>query len=189
MSLVVERTSLEGVLLFRPKAHGDARGFFMETFRANTYADAGLAMPFVQDNHSRSRKGILRGLHYQWPNPQGKLISVPRGQVFDVAVDIRVGSPQFGKWFGTVLSDENHCQLWVPPGFAHGFCVLSDEVDFAYKCTEYYMPECDAAIRWNDAGIGVNWPLANITPLLSGKDEQAPFLAHIPPAQLPVYLG
>lgn len=189
MSFAVERTSLEGVLLFRPKAYGDARGFFMETFRANTYADAGLTLPFVQDNLSRSSKGILRGLHYQWPNPQGKLISVTRGQVFDVAVDIRVGSPQFGHWYGTVLDDENHCQLWVPPGLAHGFCVLSDTVDFAYKCTEYYMPENDAAIRWNDSDIGVDWPLKEIIPLLSDKDERAPFLGELTADRLPVYEG
>lgn len=189
MSLVVERTPLEEVLLFRPTAHGDARGFFLETFRASTYADAGLTLPFVQDNQSRSGRGILRGLHYQWPNPQGKLISVPRGRVFDVAVDIRAGSPCFGQWFGTVLDDENHCQLWVPPGFAHGFCVLSDEADFAYKCTEYYHPEYDAAIRWNDADIGVDWPLKEVTPLLSAKDERAPFLGELTADRLPVYAG
>lgn len=185
MSLVVEPTSLPGVLLFRPTAHGDARGFFMETFRANTYADAGLTLPFVQDNHSRSRAGILRGLHYQWPHPQGKLISVARGSVFDVAVDIRRGSPHFGRWFGTVLSDQNHCQLWVPPGFAHGFCVMSEEVDFTYKCTEYYRPEHDAAIRWDDPAIGVEWPLDTLTPLLSPKDQIAPLLADIPADRLP----
>lgn len=185
MSLVVERTSLPGVLLVKPQAHGDHRGFFLETFRVNTYADAGIDLPFVQDNHSRSGKGILRGVHYQWPNPQGKLISVPRGRVFDVAVDIRRNSPFFGKWVGVVLDDVDHCQLWVPPGFAHGFCVLSEEADFAYKCTQYYMPEFDAGIRWNDPGVGVEWPLDGITPKLSQKDEIAPLLSELSADRLP----
>ena len=186
MSLIVERTPLEGVLLFRPEAHGDARGFFLETFRVNAYAEAGLSLPFVQDNHSRSRRGILRGLHYQWPHPQGKLVTVMRGRVFDVVVDVRRGSPQFGRWHGVILDEENHCQLWVPPGFAHGFCVLSELADFMYKCTDYYRPECDAGLRWNDPDVGVLWPLDR-EPLLSAKDQRAPLLCEVEPGRLPLF--
>lgn len=188
MALIVERTPLEGVLLFRPRVYGDSRGFFRELFRAETYAEAGLSLPFVQDNHSRSRQGILRGMHFQWPYPQGKLVSVMRGRVFDVVVDIRLGSPWFGRWYGVILDDENNCQLWVPPGFAHGFYVLSELADFMYKCTDYYRPECDAGFRWNDPAVAVAWPL-EVQPLLSAKDEQAPFLAALPPECLPRFVA
>ena len=137
----IRETTLEGVLLLKPKVFGDVRGFFLETFRENVLKDAGITTPFVQDNHSRSRKGTLRGLHFQNPHSMGKLVRVTRGKVFDVAVDIRRGSSSFGQWTGHVLDDVDHYQLWVPPGFAHGFVVLSDEADFVYKCTDYYMPE------------------------------------------------
>lgn len=171
----VDRQAIPDVLLITPKVFGDARGFFMETFSTQRYRDAGLGFDFVQDNCSRSRRGTLRGLHFQEPQPQGKLVWVPRGTVFDVAVDIRVGSPTFGQWVGAELSETNKQQLWVPPGFAHGFCVLSDEADFFYKCTDYYEPKHDRGIRWNDPAIGVEWPIKE--PLLSGKDVAAPLLA------------
>ncbi len=184
--MIVERTPLEGVLLFSPRIYGDARGFFRELFRSETYAQAGISLPFVQDNHSRSGRNILRGMHFQQPNPQGKLVSVMRGRVFDVAVDIRRGSPSFGRWYGTVLDDESGRQLWLPPGFAHGFCVLSEEVDFMYKCTDYYRSEHEFVFRWDDPAIGIRWPLET-APRLSAKDAQAPLLADLDPACLPVY--
>lgn len=167
----VVRTDIEGVLLIKPKAFGDHRGFFLETFQAQRYAQAGIDLPFVQDNLSRSRQGILRGLHFQRNHPQGKLVSVTRGRVFDVAVDIRPDSPTFSKWFGAVLDDENHHQLWVAPGLAHGFCVMSETADFTYKCTDYYHPEDEGGLRWNDADIGIDWPVDN--PTLSDKDAKA----------------
>lgn len=186
MSIIAESTTLPGVLLLRPRVFGDHRGFFLELFRAADYAAAGLTLPFVQDNHSRSARGILRGLHYQYPDAQGKLVFVTRGRVFDVAVDIRRGSPTFGQWYGTVLDDESHCQLWIPPGFAHGFCVLSDVADFMYKCTEIYRPEQDAGIAWNDPDVGVVWPLDS-APGISARDGAAPRLRDIPAERLPVY--
>ncbi len=170
-------TPLAGVLRLKPKVHGDARGFFTESWNARTMAEAGLNLSFVQDNHSRSARGVLRGLHYQLVEPQGKLIRVARGRVFDVAVDIRRHSAQFGQWFGTELSDENMEMLWVPPGFAHGFITLSETVDFLYKCTTHYDPASDRALAWNDPEIGIDWPDAGGPPQLSARDAAAPLLA------------
>ena len=188
MSLAVEETSLPGVLLFKPRVFGDHRGFFLELFREGAYAAAGLTQPFVQDNHSRSARGTVRGLHYQHPDAQGKLVFVTRGRVFDVAVDIRRGSPTFGQWFGTILDDETHCQLWLPAGYAHGFCVLSDVAAFMYKCTEVYKPEQDAGFAWNDPDVGVVWP-ADLAPIISAKDAAAPRLRDLAPDQLPIFTG
>lgn len=171
----VTETALPGVLLIAPRVHGDSRGFFFEAFHAERYAEAGIVAPFVQDNVSRSVKGTLRGLHFQEPNAQGKLVQVLRGAVFDVAVDVRVGSPHFGKWVGVELSEENRHQLWVPPGFAHGFCVLSEIADFAYKCTALYAPECEGSVRWNDPELGIAWPVRE--PIISAKDAAAPMLS------------
>ncbi|MGQ0699509.1 MAG: dTDP-4-dehydrorhamnose 3,5-epimerase [Panacagrimonas sp.] len=173
----ISESSLPGVFVLEPRGFGDARGFFVETFRESLLAEAGIASRFVQDNHSRSRRGILRGLHYQLVQPQGKLVRVTRGRVFDVAVDIRRGSPHFGRWFGLELDDIHHRMLYVPPKFAHGFLVLSDEADFVYKCTDYYHPESERGILWNDLGVGIAWPDAGVTPLLSGKDAVLPGLA------------
>lgn len=161
-------TDIPDVRIIEPQVFGDDRGFFMETFQAQRYAEAGLPHLFVQDNYSRSVKGTLRGLHFQEPKPQGKLVQVLSGSVFDVAVDIRRGSPTFGKWVGVELSAMNKRQLWVPPGFAHGFCVLSDSADFHYKCTEFYAPENERSIAWNDPDLGISWPVTE--PLLSKKD-------------------
>lgn len=169
-----ERTSIDGVILVKPKVWRDTRGYFVETWQQKQYEAIGIPLPFVQDNRSRSVKGTLRGLHFQKNFPQGKLVSVSRGSVFDVAVDIRKNSPTFGQWYGAELTEENQYQLWVAPGLAHGFCVTSDIADFSYKCTEYYHPEDEAAIRWNDPDIGITWPVA--APLLSAKDEAAPLL-------------
>ncbi|RUQ33004.1 MAG: dTDP-4-dehydrorhamnose 3,5-epimerase [Candidatus Competibacteraceae bacterium] len=180
-------TELAGVLLLEPKVFGDVRGFFLETWQAARYAEAGLPERFVQDNQSRSRRGVLRGLHYQLIQPQGKLVWVTRGTVFDVAVDIRQGSPQFGRWYGCVLDDIDHRQLYIPPGFAHGFCVLSDEADFFYKCTDYYHPQSERGIAWNDPAIGIDWPLQEVS--LSGKDQQNQQLAAQRSEDLPVYEG
>ncbi len=179
----VSQTSLSGVLLVEPKVFGDARGFFLETFHEGRYAAAGIKGPFVQDNWSRSVKGTLRGLHFQLPNAQGKLVWCPRGAVWDVAVDIRKGSPTFGKFFGIELSEENKRQLWVPPNFAHGFCVLSESADFVYKCTDLYAPEQEGAVLWNDPALGIPWPITS--PNLSKKDAAAPTLANAP--RLPEY--
>jgi len=172
--LKVHQTTLPGVLLIEPRVFGDDRGFFMETYRLDAFRAAGIDEVFVQDNHSRSAKGVLRGLHYQEPNAQGKLVRCTRGAIFDVAVDIRRGSPSFGKWFGDELSDANKLMLWIPPGFAHGFCALEDDSDLVYKCTTLYDPAADRAILWNDPEIGIEWPIA--TPLLSAKDAAAPRL-------------
>ena len=170
-------TAIPDVLILEPKVFGDARGFFLESFNARTFAQAtGLQLDFVQDNHSRSRKGVLRGLHYQLQQPQGKLVRVVRGAVFDVAVDIRRGSPTFGRWVGVELSEDNQRQLWVPPGLAHGFVVLSDSADFLYKTTDYYAPEHERSIAWNDPDISIAWPLAEHgieQPQLSEKDAHA----------------
>lgn len=181
----VIETELPGVLLLEPKVFGDARGFFMETYHSKRYRDAGIREEFVQDNLSFSAKGVLRGLHFQKPNAQGKLVYVLQGEVFDVAVDIRKGSPQFGKWFGKVLSAENKRQLYIPPGFAHGFVVTSETALFAYKCSELYDPASERSIIWNDPGIGIDWPLRQ--PALSGKDAAAPTLAAIDRSFLPEY--
>ncbi|CAG0962855.1 dTDP-4-dehydrorhamnose 3,5-epimerase [Methylophilaceae bacterium] len=166
-------TSIPDVLILEPKVFGDSRGFFFESFNQQTFNQAtGLSVQFVQDNHSRSAKGVLRGMHYQIQQPQGKLVRVARGRVFDVAVDLRKSSPTFGKWCGTELSEDNFRQLWVPPGFAHGFVVLSDYADFLYKTTEYYAPAHDRGILWNDPDIGIEWPYEG-EPSLSEKDKNA----------------
>ncbi len=170
----VTPTNLPGVLVVEPKVFGDARGFFLETFQAERYAKAGIPGPFVQDNMSRSVKNTLRGLHFQNPHAQGKLVSVTRGAVWDVAADVRVGSPTFGQWFGLELSEDNKKQLWIPPGFAHGFCVLSELADFQYKCTEYYLPQHDGGVRWDDPKLAIPWPVKE--PLLSAKDLKLPTL-------------
>lgn len=170
----VDQTPLPGVLLVTPRVFGDDRGFFLETFHAEKYAPHGIAGPFVQDNWSRSVKNTLRGLHFQEPRPQGKLVGTTRGSIFDVAVDIRLGSPTFGKWFGAELSESNKQQLWIPPGFAHGFCALSDEADVTYKCTALYAPDCEQSLLWNDPKLAIDWPTRS--PLLSKKDAQAPTL-------------
>ena len=163
-------TRIPEVLIIEPKVFGDARGFFYESFNQQAFAQAtGLDLPFVQDNHSRSAQGVLRGLHYQVQQPQGKLVRVVRGAVFDVAVDIRRSSPTFGQWVGVELSEDNQRQLWVPPGFAHGFLVLSPSADFLYKTTDYYAPAHERCIAWNDPAIGIEWP-SGVTPLLSAKD-------------------
>jgi len=167
-------TPLDGVLLVEPSAHRDDRGFFLEVFHAGKFAAQGLDLTFVQDNHSRSRRGALRGLHLQTVAPQGKLVRCTRGEIFDVAVDVRRGSPGFRGGYGCRLTEENFLQLWIPPGFAHGFCVLSEVADVEYKCTTLYRSEADLSIRWNDPAIGIAWPLA--APLLSDKDAAAPSL-------------
>ncbi len=170
-------TAIPEVKILEPKVFGDERGFFLESWNADTFKTAGLDIQFVQDNHSFSTQGILRGLHYQLNTPQGKLVRVTRGAVFDVAVDIRRSSPTFGKWVGVEISADNKRSLWVPPGFAHGFYVLSVEVDFLYKCTSVYSAVNDRGIAWNDPDIGIIWPLVNgAAPLLSGKDAIAPHL-------------
>ena len=170
-------TELTDVKILRPEVFGDDRGFFMETFRDNEFRDTVADAAFVQDNHSRSGKGVLRGLHYQIRQPQGKLVRVIAGEVFDVAVDIRKSSPDFGRWAGAVLSAENKDMLWVPPGFAHGFYVISDTAEFVYKCTKYYAPEHERVILWTDPAIGIDWPLAGRDlPLLSPKDENGMLL-------------
>jgi dTDP-4-dehydrorhamnose 3,5-epimerase len=173
----ITETALPGVMLIEPRVFGDARGFFLESWNAATFAAAGLDLAFVQDNHSRSARGVLRGLHYQLHEPQGKLVRVTQGAVFDVAVDIRRTSPHFGRWVGYELSAENHRMLYIPPGFAHGFLVVSDTADFLYKCTSLYHPASDRGIRWDDPGIGIAWPDAGAAPLLSAKDAVAPLLA------------
>jgi dTDP-4-dehydrorhamnose 3,5-epimerase len=164
-------TTIPDVLIIEPKVFGDARGFFFESFNQAAFTEAtGFNASFVQDNHSRSSKGVLRGLHYQIQQPQGKLVRVVRGAVFDVAVDIRQSSPTFGQWEGVELSEDNHRQLWIPPGFAHGFLVLSDSAEFLYKTTDYYAPQFERCIAWNDASIGIEWPLDDV-PQLSAKDQ------------------
>lgn len=174
----VIETSLPGVLLLEPKVFGDERGFFMETYHVERFREIGIDAAFVQDNHSRSARGVLRGLHFQEPKAQGKLVRCPRGAIFDVAVDIRRSSPHFGKWFGTELSEENKRMLWVPPGFAHGFCALTEIAELVYKCTELYDPNADRAVAWNDPAIGIEWPISD--PQLSAKDAAAPTLANAP---------
>ncbi len=167
----VIQTGIAGVTVIEPKVFGDSRGFFLETFHAERYrSEAGISEIFVQDNHSRSTKGVLRGLHFQNKNPQGKLVRAVSGEVFDVAVDIRKGSPTFGQWFGTILSAENKKQLWVAPGLAHGFLVLSDIADFEYKCTDYYDPSSEECLIWNDPDLKIEWPLSSEEIRLSEKD-------------------
>ncbi len=174
-------TAIPEVLILEPKVFGDARGFFFESFNQKAFNEAtGLNLNFVQDNHSRSAKGVLRGLHYQLPpHAQGKLVRVVRGAVFDVAVDIRQGSPTFGQWVGVELSEDNHRQLWIPPGFAHGFLTLSDSADFLYKTTNYYAPSHERCIAWNDPQIGIQWPDIGMAPLLSAKDQTGLSLSEI----------
>jgi dTDP-4-dehydrorhamnose 3,5-epimerase len=170
-------TSIPDVLIFEPKVFGDERGFFMESFNQKAFNEAaGRHVEFVQDNHSRSSKGVLRGLHYQIQQPQGKLVRVASGAVFDVAVDIRRSSPTFGKWVGVELSADNHRQLWVPEGFAHGFLVLSETAEFLYKTTDYYAPAYERSIRWNDSSIAITWPISDFAPVLSQKDAQGTLL-------------
>lgn len=170
-------TPLAEVKLIQPKVFGDERGFFMETWRADWLEAVAPGLSFVQDNHSRSGKGVLRGLHYQLQRPQGKLLRVVAGAVYDVAVDIRPGSESFGRWFGVELSAENKAMIWVPPGFAHGFLTLSDDVQVLYKCTDYYFPEYERGVVWNDPDLAITWPLeAGQTPALSAKDAAAPML-------------
>ena len=171
-------TRLKDCVIIEPKVFGDDRGFFIESFQAQRYADqAGISLPFVQDNHSRSSKGVLRGLHFQKTRPQGKLVRVVRGEVYDVAVDIRQKSPTFGQWEAVILSEENKKQFWVPPGFAHGFIVLSDIADFEYKCTDYHEPADEGSILWNDPDLDIRWPLS--MPKLSAKDKNAPKLVDL----------
>ena len=172
----VIETSLPGVKLIEPRVFGDERGFFLESWNSEAFAAAGINAVFVQDNHSRSSRGVLRGLHYQIRQPQGKLVRVTCGAVFDVAVDMRRSSPQFGRWTGCMLTAENKHMLWVPAGFAHGFVVLSDTADFLYKCTTPYAPEYERSVAWNDPDLAIDWQLGGVTPLLSAKDAAAPSL-------------
>ena len=168
----ISHSKLKGCVIIEPRVFGDDRGFFLETFQAVRYEqEAGIDLPFVQDNHSRSARGVLRGLHFQKTKPQGKLVRVVRGEVYDVAVDIRKGSATFGEWEGVILSEDNKKQFWVPPEFAHGFVVLSDTADFEYKCTDYYDPSDEGCILWSDPDLDIPWPIAN--PVLSTKDESA----------------
>lgn len=176
---------LQGCKILEPAVFGDARGYFFESWNAGRFAEHGLPAAFVQSNISSSSRGVLRGLHYQWPRSQGKLVTVLEGEVYDVAVDIRRGSPTFGQWEALVLSAENRRQFWIPEGFAHGFAVLSETALFHYLCTDVYVKEADAAVRWNDADIAVDWPVS--APTLSAKDENAPFLKDIDEDRLPVY--
>lgn len=173
----VIETRLPGVLIIEPQVFGDSRGFFTETFQQQRYAEAGIDLPFVQDNHSRSARGVLRGLHFQRTRPQGKLVRVSRGAVYDVAVDIDPASPTCGQYVGVELTDENHRQLWVPPGYAHGFCVISDVADFIYKCTDYYFPEDEGGLLWNDPEVQIPWPIDD--PKLSAKDQLNPTLSQL----------
>jgi len=169
--MTFEETPLSGVYLLTPRVFGDQRGFFLESWNAETFRAAGFDLNFVQDNHSRSAQGILRGLHYQTDNPQGKLVRVTSGEVFDVAVDLRRGSPTLGQWYGVFLSADNHQMLWVPPGFAHGFYVTSEYADFQYKCTDIYHPASEVCLAWDDPTVAVDWPLASgASPSLSEKD-------------------
>ncbi|MEM7160273.1 MAG: dTDP-4-dehydrorhamnose 3,5-epimerase [Myxococcota bacterium] len=179
----VTHTKLKGVVIIEPAVYADTRGFFLETFAQKRYQEAGLPSDFVQDNMSKSSKGILRGLHLQHPFGQGKLVQVVQGEVFDVAVDVRVGSPTFGEWIGTTLSGENHRQVYIPPGFAHGFCVTSEDALFSYKCTEAYHRETEMGIIWNDPKVGIEWPVSE--PSLSPKDAAFPTLAEVPAERLP----
>ena len=181
----VIKTALPGALILEPQVFGDARGFFYESYNEAKYREAGIDRRFVQCNVSRSARGVLRGLHYQWPNPQGKLVSVLEGEVYDVAVDIRRGSPTFGQWAAVMLSAENKRQFWIPEGFAHGFAVVSERAVFSYLCTAVYDKTADAGVRWDDPAIGIDWPVT--APQLSAKDAVAPLLADVAPERLPTY--
>lgn len=171
-------TRLPGVLIIEPRVFGDSRGFFLETYHADRYREAGVNLPFVQDNHSRSHRGVIRGLHFQRSRPQGKLVRVTRGAVFDVTVDINPDSKTRGKYVGIELSDDNHRQVWIPPGYAHGFCVLSEIADFEYRCTDYYAPDDEAGIIWNDPDIEIDWPVSD--PIISARDASLPRLKDLP---------
>lgn len=179
------KTELPGVLVIEPKTFGDQRGFFLESYQLDRYTAAGISLPFVQDNLSRSSRGVVRGLHLQNPNPQGKLVTVIRGEVLDVAVDVRLGSPTFGRHVAVELSDQNHRQLWIPRGFAHGFAVLSEIADFFYKCDAPYSPQTEITIRWDDPQLAIDW--RTDVPQLSARDQKAPLLADI--VGLPTYTG
>ncbi len=181
----IVETTLPGACIIEPRVFGDARGFFYESYNQGAYREAGITAAFVQSNVSRSARGVLRGLHYQWPHPQGKLVSVLEGEVYDVAVDIRRGSPHFGQAAGVMLTAENHRHFWIPEGFAHGFCVLSEFATFSYQCTALYDAKADAGIRWNDAALAIDWPLS--APLLSDKDARAPLLQDVAPERLPLF--
>lgn len=183
----VRETALPGVLILAPQVFRDDRGIFFEAWHGERYASIGINESFVQDNVSRSGRGVLRGLHFQHPGGQGKLIQVLEGEVFDVAVDVRAGSPTFGQWAGATLSSENRRQIWIPGGFAHGFCVTSEQAIFAYKCTAYYDPECEHTLRWNDPDVGIDWPVAK--PELSAKDRDGVLLKDLKADQLPAYSG
>lgn len=182
----ITQASLPGLLIIEPKVFGDNRGYFFESYNDVRYQEAGINCNFVQDNMSRSQKNTLRGLHFQTQQMQDKLVTVSKGAVFDVAVDIRIGSPTFGQWHASILSDENHLQLFVPKGFAHGFCVLSDEADFHYKCSDYYAPQFEAGIIWNDPEIGIKWPLTT-EPIMSAKDKVYNSLTQLPENLLPKF--
>jgi dTDP-4-dehydrorhamnose 3,5-epimerase len=182
----VVETKIPGVLLFKPKVFGDQRGWFMETWQSDRYASLGIPQQFVQDNMAYSEQGVLRGLHIQNPFGQGKLVQAIKGEVFDVAVDVRKGSPWFGQWVGAHLTESNHHQFYVPVGFAHGYLVLSKEAIFAYKCTDYYHPETQFSVRWDDPEIAIEWP-AGLDPLLAAKDRDAPLLSQIAEDTLPRY--
>jgi dTDP-4-dehydrorhamnose 3,5-epimerase len=178
-------TALPGVVLLEPRVYEDHRGFFMESFNQRTMEGLGIRHRFVQDNHSRSQQGVLRGLHYQVGRPQAKLMRVTRGRVWDVAVDVRRGSPHFGAWFGVELTEDNRLMLFAPEGFAHGFLVLSDVAELQYKCSDFYSPEHERGIPWNDAELAIEWPLEGSEPILSERDRAWPGLAGMPPADLP----
>ena len=173
----ITQTQLPGVTLIQPEIHGDARGFFTETYQSQRYREGGIDATFVQDNLSRSERGVLRGLHFQVEKPQGKLVSCPRGSVFDVAVDVDPSSSTFKQYVAVELNEENHLQMWIPPGYAHGFCVLSEVADFHYKCTEFYQPSLERGVFWNDPDIGIRWPITS--PTLSAKDGALPRLAEL----------
>ncbi|MDX1420981.1 MAG: dTDP-4-dehydrorhamnose 3,5-epimerase [Rubricoccaceae bacterium] len=181
--MTVHETEIPGVLLVALRVFGDARGFFLERYHAERYRAHGIDAAFVQDNHSRSRRGTLRGLHFQRRHPQGKLVECVRGAVYDVVVDLRRGSPTFGRAYGVTLSDAEPRQLWIPPGLAHGFCVLSDEADFLYKCTDVYRPDDEGGVAWDDPDLGIAWPVE--APLLSEKDRHLPRLRDLAPEDLP----
>ena len=183
----VTKTTLDGVFLIKPLVHGDNRGFFFENYHAERYAKMGIQTSFVQDNISHSSQGILRGVHYQLKHPQAKLMSVIQGTIYDVAVDIRVGSPTFGKWTSAILSDTNHHQLFISEGFAHGFYVLSQTADILYKCSDFYYPEDEHGIIWNDSSIGIEWPLLNNSPVLSKKDSINSMLNDVEKKLLPIF--
>jgi dTDP-4-dehydrorhamnose 3,5-epimerase len=178
-----EATPLQGVYLLQPRVFGDSRGFFLESWNARSFREAGFDLQFVQDNHSRSARGILRGMHYQTEHTQGKLVRVTAGEVFDAVVDLRRSSPTLGQWYGATLSADNHHMLWIPPGFAHGFYVTSEYADFQYKCTDYYHPESEVSLAWDDPAVGIEWPVpAGEEPLLSAKDS-----AGLPWSEIPLF--